>query len=183
MARRSVPRALTVAALAFGAISASAGTPGTCVPVSGTILNNFASATATLGVVEMTYGASTKLKCALSGQAIEGTSDINFIHSISCSDSLKQRALDMNGNFGYVPVHSSIVLQTTGRVSAPNAPTQLFTFEEISKPLPDAPARGLFAGVTGGQIKVVGAVYTAPYPTPYGTPGSIDMTFKGEVCY
>lgn len=183
MLKCSLSRALTVSALALGAVGATAGTPGTCVPVSGTIVNNFPSATATLGVVEMTYGDSTKLKCALSGQATDGSSDINFVHTISCSDSIKERAYDSAGNLGYVPVHSSIVLRTTGSISPAQAPTQLFTFKETSTPLPGAPARGLFAGVTGGQIDVTGAVYTAPLPAPYGTPGSIDMTFKGKVCY
>lgn len=179
----SLSRALAVSALALGAVAATADERGACVPVSGTIVNNFPSANATLGVVEMTYGARTKLTCALSGQATEGSSDINFIHTISCSDAIKQRAYDWAGNLGSVPVYSSIVMRTTGSILPAQAPTQLFTFQETSTPLPDAPARGLFAGVTGGQIKVTGVVYTAPLPAPYGTPGSIEMSFRGKICY
>lgn len=183
MQKNFVSRVLAVSALAVGAVGATAGAPGSCVPVSGKIVNNFASPTATMGVVEMTYGASTKLKCSLTGQAAAGPADINFVHAISCSDSIKQRAYDYAGNLGYVPVHSSIVLSTTGTIAGPQAPTQLFTFTETSVPLTTDPARGLFANVKGGQINVTGAVYTAPYPVPYGTPGSIDMTFTGELCY
>lgn len=116
-------------------------------------------------------------------QPTEGPWDINFIHSISCSDTAKQRAYDAYGNLGAVPVHSSIVLRTIGSFYAPQAPTQLRTFKEVSTPLADAPALGLFAGVTGGRIEVAGAMYTAPLPAPYGTPGAIDMSFRGEVCY
>jgi len=127
----------------------------------------------------MNYGNKTKLRCALSGQAagqgVPGT--INFIHTISCDDSI-----DVDAGIGSVPVHSSIVLSTTGTIAAPQAPTQLFTFTETSVPKLDDPARGLFAGVVSGEIKVTGAVYAAP-GLPYGTPGSIDMTFKGKVCY
>lgn len=182
MPKYLVSRVLALSALALVATGAVA---RNCVPVSGTILNNFASDTATLGVVDMNFGANTKLKCALSGQAAEGNSasTISFIHSISCSDSIKQRVLDAYGNFKFVPVHSSIVLYTTGEILPAQTSTQLFTFKESSTPLTNAPARGLFAGVTGGQIDVVGAVYRAPYPAPYGTPGSVDMTFKGKVCY
>lgn len=188
------PRALAVSALALaaaGTIAARPGStvaaPGTCVPVSGTITNNFTAASGTLGVVEMTYDKNTRLTCALSGQPsgqpTTGPLDIDFIHTISCSDSSKQRAYDAFGNIGAVPVHSMIVMHTTGSFFAPQAPTQLRTFKEISTPLPGAPALGLFAGVTGGQIEVTGAMYTAPLPTPYGTPGAIDMSFKGQVCY
>lgn len=183
-------RALAVSALALAAAGTTAarpGTPapvpGTCVPVSGTITNNFTAASGTLGVVEMTYNKNTKLTCALSGQPTAGPWDINFIHAISCSDSIKQRAYDAFGNIRAVPVHSSIVMHTTGTFFAPQEPTQLRTFKESSTPLPGAPALGLFAGVTGGQIEVAGAVYTAPLPAPYGTPGAIDMSFKGQVCY
>jgi hypothetical protein len=183
-------RTLATSALALVAAHAMAAppslrapTPGTCVPVSGTITNNFTASSGTLGVVEMTYGRNTKLTCALSGQPTEGPWDINFIHSISCSDTAKQRAYDAYGNLGAVPVHSSIVLRTIGSFYAPQAPTQLRTFKEVSTPLADAPALGLFAGVTGGRIEVAGAMYTAPLPAPYGTPGAIDMSFRGEVCY
>lgn len=188
------PRALALSALALAAAAATAAPPsarapipGTCVPVSGTITNNFTAASGTLGVVEMTYNRNTRLTCALSGQPngqpTAGSWDIDFIHTISCADSTKQRAYDAFGNIGAVPVHSMIVMHTTGSFFAPQAPTQLRTFKEISTPLPGAPALGLFAGVTGGQIEVTGAIYTAPLPAPYGTPGAIDMNFKGQVCY
>lgn len=187
-------RVIAVSALGFAAAAAMAaphaaraGAPGSCVPVAGTITNNFTAASGTLGVVEMTYNRNTRLTCALSGQPIgqptAAPSDINFIHSISCSDSTRQRAYDAFGNLGAVPVHSSIVLHTIGSFFAPEAPTQLRTFKEVSTPLADAPALGLFAGVTGGRIEVTGAVYTAPLPAPYGTPGAIDMSFRGQVCY
>lgn len=187
-------RALALSALALAAAAATAArpgrtiaAPGSCVPVSGTITNNFTAASGTLGVVEMIYNRNTRLTCALSGQPngqpATGSWDIDFIHTISCSDSTQQRAYDAFGNVGAVPVHSMIVMHTTGMFAAPQAPTQLRTFTESSTPLPGAPALGLFAGVTGGQIEVTGAIYTAPLPAPYGTPGAIDMRFKGKVCY
>lgn len=175
MSKRSASFGLVVSALILATVDSTA---GTCQPVSGKITNNFASETSTLGVIEMNYGTQgQKLKCALSGQertSVPGA--IDFIHSISCSDAIKARAYDEAGN---VPVHSSIVLHTTGTVSPPQLPTQLFTFKETSTPILTAPARGLFAGVTGGLIEVDGAVYKGT-DGPYG---SIDMSFKGEVCY
>jgi hypothetical protein len=151
-----------------------------CVPVSGRIVNNFSSAESTLGVVAMVYGtgkSELKLKCGLSGTATSGDYAINFVHQISCDDTIPVALQDGSGN---VPVHSSIVLYTTGSVGAPQQPTQLFSFNEVSVPITTAPARGLFAGVSGGQILVEGAVYKAPDGV---SPGSIDMKFAGQVCY
>jgi len=156
----------------------SAGSP---VPVSGTITNNFATVdrTQTLGVVDMLYGSKNikqKLKCALHGAAVDGPADINFLHSISCDDTIDTPIL---GAGPTVPVHSSIVLMTTGYVYPPQTPTQLFTFQETSVPWAGAPGRGLFAGVTEGQVNVTGAVYAAP---DGASPGSIDMQFSGYLC-
>jgi hypothetical protein len=175
----SIISATALSALLAVAVDAHA---GECVPISGKITNNFASAdgTQTLGVVAMVYGPksnSHKLKCALHGTAIPGTADINFVHSISCDDA--QEAVSP---VGPVPVHSSIVLYTTGTVGPPAAPGQLFTFQETSVPLPGVPGRGLFDGVTAGQVQVTGAVYAAPGDANSPTPGSIDMKFVGEVC-
>lgn len=108
------------------------------------------------------------------GEPVLGT--INFIHSISCDDAISVPAGDGSGK---IPVHSSIVLFTTGTISGPEKPTQEFTFTEVSVPILTAPARGLFFGVTGGQLQVEGAVHKSPAA---GVPGSIDMKFSGEVC-
>lgn len=177
MLRNSVSSSIAVIALALGAANASA---DDCVPVQGKITNNFASESSTLGVVAMVYGArpdEIKLRCALSGIQQQGSLDVTFIHSLSCDDSY-QMAVGQTG--ATVPVHSSIVLYTTGTVYPPQLPTQLFTFKEVSVPVPGAPARGLFEGVVRGQILIDGAVYISP---DGATPGSIDMKFSGKVCY
>lgn len=178
MIHNSVSPAVMVIALAASAASAAAS--DLCVPVQGKITNNFASESSTLGVVSMVYGErphEIKLKCALSGTQQEGPSAITFIHSLSCDDTYEMPVGDTGAT---VPVHSSIVLYTTGSVYPPQLPTQLLTFEEVSVPIPTAPARGLFEGVTGGQISVQGAVYVGP---DGATPGSIDMKLSGNLCY
>lgn len=177
MIRPAAASMLVMSALILGMSSAAA--REVCVPVSGTILNNFTSATSTLGVVSMIYGTDgIKLKCALSGAQQAGAVDINYIHAISCEDSMSMPAVDRSGT---VPVHSSIVLYTTGIVSGPALPTQLFTFNEVSVPIASAPATGLYFGATGGQIQVEGAVHKGACDPRQ--PGSIDMTFSGKVCY
>jgi hypothetical protein len=185
MAHRSLPSAAALFASLLVAVHApgqasqcSAGSP---VPISGKIKNNFATAdgTQTLGVVAMVYGPKSnaqKLKCALHGVAVGGSADINFLHSISCDDTIDTPIL---GAGPTVPVHSSIVLLTTGYVYPPQTPTQVFTFQETSVPWAGAPGRGLFAGVTEGQVDVTGAVYAAP---DGASPGSIDMKFSGYLC-
>jgi hypothetical protein len=181
MSRVSTSLLLASVAWSLGAASPAVAQPR-CVPVSGKITNNFVTAEGlTLGVISMVYGAvnnGIRLKCALSGVPTTGTSAINFIHSISCDDSIAVPAFDGSG---MVPVHSSIVLYTTGDVSGPESPTQLFTFRETSIPIPGAPARGLFYGVNGGQIQVQGAVNKSP--VAFAPEGSIDMKFSGQVCY
>jgi hypothetical protein len=154
-----------------------------CVPVQGKIVNNFGlSSASTIGVVSMVYGPKTggvKLKCALNGTQTPGPTpaDILFTHSISCDDAMSMPAADGSGD---VPVHSSIVMSTIGNFLPPQSPTEVVRFREVSVPIAAAPKRGLFAGVTGGQIVVEGAVYK---PTAGLPAGSIDMTFEGEVCY
>ena len=154
-----------------------------CVPVQGKITNNFIAADATLGVVAMEYGTkrdAIKLKCALvgAGQTVTPPADIHFIHTISCDDRLiTLRSFDGSGD---VPVHSSIVLETTGNVLPPATPGELFRFSETSVPIAGVGARGLFFGVTGGQIVVDGVVYKGPVE---GVPGPIDMSFNGEACF
>jgi hypothetical protein len=78
---------------------------------------------------------------------------------MSCDDAIQAPI----GDTGVaVPVHSSIVLDTTGTVLPPQLPTQLFTCQEVSVPILEAPARGFFEGVTRGQILVEGAFYVGP---------------------
>lgn len=186
MSKQATLSALAGTALILGlAGTASAQAPApNCVPISGKIANNFAAAdgSATLGVVALEYGpkrGGIKMKCALSGVSagVPVPGQISFIHSISCDDAISVPAGDGSGD---VPVHSSIVLYTTGTIFPPESPTQEFTFQEFSVPILTAPARGLFYGVTGGQLQVTGAVYKSPV---WGVPGSIDMKFSGEVCY
>lgn len=182
MSRQAASSALAMGALIFGLVNAATAQE-TCVPVAGTIVNNFAApdGSVTLGVVSLKYGPqkglpARNLKCALSGQATDGPEEINFIHSISCDDAISMPAGDGSGA---VPVHSSIVLFTTGSTANPQTPTQLFTFTERSTPIPDT-ARGLFFGATPSSfIEVTGAVYKSPVD---GVPGSIDMKFSGQIC-
>jgi hypothetical protein len=192
MLKSATSSALAMGALVLGLVNAAAAQ--TCVPVQGKILNNFAAedGSATQGVVAMEYGPkgnAIKLKCALVGQAYGPPSAgfISFIHSISCDDAISVPAGD---GFSSVPVHSSIVLFTSGTTSPAADPTGpiLFTFVEKSVPLVGAPARGLFLGVdedpTKSWINVQGAVYKAPYLDQIGNavPGSIDMKFTGQFC-
>jgi hypothetical protein len=155
----------------------------TCVPVQGKITNNFVSDSSTLGVVAMEYGTKSsaiKLKCALVGvqQPATAPADIHFIHTISCDDSLiSLPAFDHSGD---VPIHSSIVLDTTGNVLPPQRDNELFRFKETSVPIVGVGARGVFYGVSGGQLLVDGVVYKSPLE---GIPGSIDMKFSGQACF
>ncbi len=154
-----------------------------CVPVQGKITNNFIADGNTLGVVAMEYGAkgsAIKLKCALVGvpQPATPPSDIHLIHSISCDDSLI--SLPTFDDARDVPIHSSIVLDTTGNVLPARTALELFRFRETSVPILGAPARGLFFGVSGGHLLVEGIVYKGPVA---GIPGSIDMKFSGEACF
>jgi len=187
MAQRSLLSApalfasLLVVAYAHAGAQAPQCSIGSPVSISGKITNNFATAdgSQTLGVVAMVYGdkkSGQKLKCALHGVGFEGPADINFLHSISCDDTIDTPIL---GAGPTVPVHSSIVLVTTGYVYPPETATQAFTFAETSVPWAGAPGRGLFAGVTEGQVDVTGAVYVAP---DGASPGSIDMKFSGYLC-
>jgi len=171
------------AALLLAVPTGSAFAADSCVPLQGKISNNAVSAQNTLGVVALEYGpkqGGLKLKCALTGAAQQATppADMHFIHTISCDD--KVISVPTYDNSGDVPVHSSIVLDTVGNVLAPLKADELFRFTETSAPIVGVGARGLFFGVTGGQLSVQGIVYKSPVP---GVPGSIDMTFSGQVCY
>jgi hypothetical protein len=167
--------------LLLGTSVGSAAAAGLCVPLQGKITNNFISGNSTLGVVALEYGfkrSSLKLKCALVGtgqEAAPGT--IHFIHTISCEDKLI--SLPAYDGSGEVPIHSSIVLDTVGTLLPPGDDNELFRFRETSVPT-SVGARGLFFGVTGGQLTVDGIVYKSPVE---GIPGSIDMSFSGQACY
>jgi uncharacterized lipoprotein YbaY len=68
MSQRAVSNFLALTALAL-CTAATAADEAICVPVSGKIVNNFTSASSTLGVVAMVYGKrpnEIKLKCILS---------------------------------------------------------------------------------------------------------------------
>jgi hypothetical protein len=171
-------RTTCTAALALAAHAAFAD----CVPIKGKVVNNVATASGgTLGVVSAVYGLGSgalKLKCALMGES-QGAEPpaIDFVHSISCEDAIAVPVADGSGS---VPVHSSIVLATSGSFYPPQTPTQLLTFKEQSVPLTLVPFRGVFADVTGGQIEVEGAVNKSPAGA--AVPGSIDMKFSGQLC-
>jgi hypothetical protein len=181
MSKRPLSVAVLAASLLVG-VAHSGASVAQCVPVQGKITNNFIAGGGTLGVVAMVYGPqsrSIKLKCAMVGvaQQVATPSDVHFIHSISCDDAIPLPAYD---GAGVVPVHSSIVLNSTGIMLPPQNDLQLFTFRETSVPIVGVGARGLFFGVTGGQLLVEGAVYKSPVE---GVPGSIEMKFAGEACY
>ena len=177
----------SAAAVAIGVLIVGQASPALaasdCIPVQGKITNNFIAANSTLGVVAMEFGPkrdAIKLKCALVGvgQPSASPTDIHFIHTISCDDNaITVPAFDGSGD---VPVHSSIVLETTGGILPPVMANELFRFRETSVPIVGAGARGLFAGVTGGQIVVDGVVYKGPVA---GVPGPLDMTFSGQTCF
>lgn len=174
--------ALAISSLLIGHVNPAIAAT-TCVPVQGKVNNNFIAADSTLGVVAMEFGSkgsALKLKCALvgAGQQVIPPADIHFIHTISCDDKLI--SLPAFDGSGEVPVHSSIVLETVGNVLPAVGPTELFRFRERSVPIVGVGARGLFYGVTGGQIDVEGVVYKSPLA---GVPGSIDMTFSGQTCF
>jgi hypothetical protein len=168
--------------LLLGTSIGPASAAGLCVPLQGKITNNFISEDSTLGVVALEYGfkrSSLKLNCALVGAAQEAApGQIRFIHTISCDDKLI--TLPAYDGSGEVPIHSSIVLDTTGNILPPRRANELFRFQETSVPIVGVGARGLFFGVTGGQLSVEGIVYKSPVE---GIPGSIDMSFSGQACY
>lgn len=162
----------------------------TPIPVSGKITNNGqpnsgeAGTVSTLGVVAMKMGQKpgpvNRMKCGIIGVNIDPITDSNpydfnipvgFTHTLSCDDNIEI--------YGMV-AHSQLTLDTVGEIAVagfcngtdPSA--GIFgSFVEHSSPTLDNTGRGIFTGVTEGEITIEGDINCL---------GSIDMSFAGEIC-
>lgn len=148
-------------------------------PVSGKIINNgqAGGVFSTLGVVSLKVGDKSnviaKMKCGIVGIGADSEPGvIAFTHTLSCDDQIP---------FLGETLHSQITLDTSGYFFNPQnceyAPGRSsVSFVETSTPQVIggmSTGRGLFSGVTEGEISIEGDV---------GCFGSIDMEFEGYVC-
>lgn len=151
------------------------------VPVSGEITNNLQAggAFSTLGVVALKLGYRKKMKCGLVGEPAvpEFPGGIAFTHTLSCDDKV---LLDTPS--GALVAHSQLTLDTQGQLAASFCngidPSQgvFGPFQERSVPkniMGNSTGRGLFTGVTEGEIFIEGEINCA---------GSVDMAFEGYIC-
>lgn len=148
------------------------------VPIKGKVFNNQLPTGQTLGVaylklshearrlfdiLHILHGNRERLECGIMGNlTYSDPTDplrVDFQHTLSCQD------------------HSELWLHTSGRLSpwksCPNSQNPAFSFEEVSTPITNASNKGLFADVTGGEIKVKGTI---------NCKSEVDMKFKGYVC-
>ena len=133
------------------------------VPVAGKIFNNVTSTGDTLGLLHLTLGPY-KNKCGIMGNALapDPGFQVQFEHTVVCED------------------HSQLSLFTQGNIAilevCPNGGSFAFSFQEVSTPIvgdPTKPSRGLFSGITDGEIIIIGTVNCQL---------EVDMKFKGYAC-
>lgn len=154
------------------------------VPVKGEIINNGQNAeevgVSTLGVVKLKLGKRhnviARMKCGIIGvSAATETEPFAFTHTLSCNDD---NAIYLGPDFGFQNAHSQLTLDTHGDLSiegscAPISDGIYGSFVEYSSPSENDTGRGLFTGVTEGEIVIEGDINCL---------GSIDMEFKGYIC-
>ena len=159
-------------------------TTGYAVPVKGTIINNGQNAEeagfSTLGVVKLKLGKRpnvlARMKCGIIGVNAATTEEpFAFTHTLSCNDS---QPVDLSYfGLGTQISHSQLTLDTHGDLfiesSCAPLPGIQGSFIEYSSPSAANTGRGLFTGVTEGDITIEGTINCL---------GSIDMAFKGYVC-
>ena len=154
------------------------------VAVKGNIINNGQNAeevgVSTLGVVRLKLGKRpnvlARMKCGIIGvSAATEAEPFAFTHTLSCNDD---NAVYLGPDFGYQSAHSQLTLDTHGDLSiegscAPISNGIYGSFVEYSSPSAGNTGRGLFTGVTEGEIVIEGDINCL---------GSIDMTFQGYIC-
>jgi len=175
-----VGSSLLLGATAYADVMCTNGTP---IPVSGKITNNGQApgqGFSTLGVVALQLGEKpgkvSRMKCGIIGvDAATAEEPFAFTHTLSCDDNVP---VDLSYyGLGTQVAHSQLTLDTHGDISfegscAPLPGSQL-SFIEYSTPSADNTGRGLFTGVTEGELTIEGTVNCL---------GSIDMKFDGYVC-
>ena len=159
-------------------------TTGSAVPVKGTIINNGQNAevvgVSTLGVVRLKLGKRpnvlARMKCGIIGVgAATEDEPFAFTHTLSCNDD---NPVYLGSDFGFQNAHSQLTLDTHGDLTvngfcSPISDGIHGSFIEYSSPSADNSGRGIFTGVTEGEIVIEGDINCL---------GSIDMTFKGYIC-
>ncbi len=159
-------------------------TTGYAVPVKGTIINNGQNAeevgVSTLGVVKLKLGTRpnvlARMKCGIIGvSAATETEPFAFTHTLSCNDD---NDVYLGPDFGFQNAHSQLTLDTHGDLTiagscAPISDGIYGSFIEYSNPSAANTGRGLFTGVTEGELVIEGDINCL---------GSIDMSFQGYIC-
>jgi len=180
IAHTIVGTSLLLATTAYADLCSEGSVP---VPVKGKITNNGQAPGAgfsTLGVVAMKVGKKPhvlgKMKCGIIGVSAATTEEpFAFTHTLSCDDS---QPVDLS-YFGLDTqvAHSQLTLDTHGDLfiesSCAPLPGVQASFIEYSSPSAANTGRGLFTGVTEGDITIEGTINCL---------GSIDMDFDGYVC-
>lgn len=183
---KNIAHVLVGSALLFGA-SAQAeecSTGSFPVAVKGEIINNGQNAeqvgVSTLGVVKLKLGKRpnvlARMKCGIIGvSAATEAEPFAFTHTLSCNDD---NAIYLGPDFGFQSAHSQLTLDTHGDLSiegscAPISDGIYGSFVEYSSPSANNAGRGLFTGVTEGEIVIEGDINCL---------GSIDMDFEGYIC-
>lgn len=171
---------LLISTTVYAAGECATGVP---VPVSGKITNNGQAPGAgftTLGVVALQLGERPRkpasMKCGIIGvDAATAEEPFAFTHTLSCDDSVP---VDLSYyGLGTQMAHSQLTLDTYGDIFPEGScfplPGNQLSFIEHSTPSADNTGRGLFTGVTEGELTIEGTVNCL---------GSIDMKFDGYVC-
>ncbi|MBQ0719522.1 MAG: hypothetical protein KBT88_06080 [Gammaproteobacteria bacterium] len=182
---KKIAQTLVGSSLLFGAATFADElcTNGYAVPVKGTIINNGQAPDAgfsTLGVVKLRVGKRphvlARMKCGIVGvSAATEAEPFAFTHTLSCNDD---NAVYLGAELGLQNAHSQLTLDTHGDLTvegscAPITNGIYGSFIEYSSPSPDNTGRGLFTGVTEGELTIEGDINCL---------GSIDMSFEGYVC-
>lgn len=133
---------------------------GNITPVKGKIFNNLMSDGKTLGVVALNLG-NEKLKCAIVGDPLpfDPNFPLKFVHTVVCEDHSQLSFLTQGNITGFLQVCS--------------ADFAAFSFQEVSTPDLTRLSKGLFAGITGGNLTITGTVNCQL---------EVDMTFEGYAC-
>lgn len=153
------------------------------VPVMGKITNNGQApggGFTTLGVVALQLGKRprimARMKCGIIGvDAATAEEPFAFTHTLSCDDNVP---VDLSYyGLGTQIAHSQLTLDTHGDIfpegSCHPLPGNQLSFIEYSAPSADNTGRGIFTGVTEGELTIEGTVNCL---------GSIDMKFDGYIC-
>ena len=180
IAQTIIGSSLLLGATAYADLCSEGSVP---VPVSGKITNNGQApgqGFSTLGVVALQLGEKpnvlARMKCGIIGVDAATTEEpFAFTHTLSCDDNVP---VDLSYyGLGTQIAHSQLTLDTHGDISFEGScaplPGNELSFIEYSAPSADNTGRGIFTGVTEGDLTIEGTVNCL---------GSIDMKFEGYVC-